>query len=365
MTRIVLSIAVLVALLTGCGGSPTATTGDNEATDNSATQVYDQMNSSSGQERDDALVKMAKEEGELSLYTSNVSLKSFVDAFTAKYSIPVKVYQATSESILQRVTQESKANHQGADIVETNGTELTVLGRDGALYPYRSALRDKVRPEGQLDDWTATRFNMFVVAWNTAKVHDGQQPTSIEALADPSWKGRVSLEVADTDWYATLYEYFLDQGRPQADVDKLFSDVAANAKVVNGHTTQVQLLGAGQFDVAASAYSHNVETAADDGAPITWHPSSGKPVQPVVLRPNGAGLVANAAHPAAAVLFMDFLLSQQGQQIIADSHQLGSVLTDHDPLEGVETVTVDVPRYLDQAKEWNDRYTQLVQGASN
>lgn len=363
MKRLVLSILTVASLLVACGGSPTAT-GGNPQENHQATQVYDRLNSLAGTERDDTLVKEAKEEGELSLYTSNVSLQSFVDAFTAKYGIPVKVYQATSESILQRVTQETKANHQGADIVETNGTELTVLSRASALYPYRSALRNKVRPEGQLDDWTATRFNMFVVAWNTDKVQQGQQPASIEALADPMWKGRVSLEVADSDWYAAMTKYFLDKGRTQADVDKLFAALASNAKVVNGHTTQVQLLGAGQYDVAASAYSHNVDTAADDGAPITWRPQSGTPVQPVVLRPNGAGLVANAAHPAAAVLFMDFLLSPQGQQIIADSHQLGSVVTDRDPLAGVETVSVDVSAYLDQAKQWNDRYTRLVQGAS-
>jgi iron(III) transport system substrate-binding protein len=313
MMRIVLAILALTALLAGCGSSPTATGGQQQQ-NNPAAQVYGQMNSLTGTQRDDALVKAAKDEGELSLYTSNVSLQSFVDAFTAKYGIPVKVYQATSESILQRLTQESKANHQGADVVETNGTELTILGRGGALYPYRSGLRDRVRPEGQLDNWTATRFNMFVVAWNTDKIPDGQQPASIEALTDPRWKGRVSLEVGDTDWYATMYQYYLDKGRSQADVDKLFSALAANAKVVNGHTTQV--------------------------------------------------LVANAAHPAAAVLFMDFLLSPQGQQIVADSHQLGSVPTDHDPLQGVETVTVDVPTYLDQAKDWNDRYTRLVQGAS-
>jgi iron(III) transport system substrate-binding protein len=363
MKRTIIGVVALAALLAGCGGSPTATGGQQEQNSH-AQQVYDQLNSLTGTQRDDTVVKMAKDEGQLSLYTSNVSLQSFVDAFTAKYGIPVKVYQATSESILQRVTQETKADHQGADIVETNGTELTVLSRDHALYPYRSSLRDKVRPEGRLDDWTATRFNMFVVAWNTDKVHDGEQPASIRALADPAWKGRVSLEVGDSDWYATMYQYYRDKGMAQADVDKLFSALASNAKVVNGHTTQVQLLGAGQFDVAASAYSHNVETAADAGAPITWRPQSGQPVEPIVLRPNGAGLVANAAHPAAAALFMDFLLSPQGQRIIADSHQLGSVVTDHDPLAGVETVTVDVSTYLDHAKEWNDRYTRLVQGAS-
>ena len=93
---------------------------------------------------------------------------------------------------------------------------------------------------------------MFVVAWNTDKVHDGQQPATIDALADPS-KGRASLEVGDTDWYATMYQYYLGKDRSHADVDKLFSALAANSKVVNGHTTHVQLLGAGQYDVAASA----------------------------------------------------------------------------------------------------------------
>ena len=199
MLRIVLAILAVTALLAGCGSSPTATGGQQQAQNNSATQVYDEMNSLKGKQRDDALVKAAKDEGELSLYTSNVSLQSFVDAFTAKYGIPVKVYQATSESILQRMTQETKANHKGADIVETNGTELTILGRVGALYPYRSELREKVRPEGQLDKWTATRFNMFVVAWNTNKIPDEQRPASVEALADPRWKGRVSLEVGDID----------------------------------------------------------------------------------------------------------------------------------------------------------------------
>src|SRR5689334_8052192 len=155
-----------VVLLAGCGGSPTAPIADSAHT-SEATEIYERMNSLSGPEREEALVAAAKEEGEVSLYTSNVALQKFVDAFTAKYGIPVKVYQATPESILQRITQEMQANHQGADIVEISGTELTVLGREGALHPYRSALRDDVRPDGQFDDWTATRFNLFVVGWNT------------------------------------------------------------------------------------------------------------------------------------------------------------------------------------------------------
>ena len=363
MMRKLLCLFAATALLAGCGGSPTASSGDSAQSD-SAAELYEQMNGLSGAQREEALIAAAEEEGELSLYTSNVSLQSFVDAFTAKYGIPVKVYQATSESILQRITSEMQANHQGADIVETNGTELTVLSREGALHPYRSTLRDQVRPDGQFDDWTATRFNMFVVAWNKNMVSADQLPTSVEQLTDPVWRGQVSLEVGDSDWYATLYDYYLDSGMTEAQIDTMFDALAANSKLVQGHTTQVQLLGAGQFSLAVSAYAHNVDTAADDGAPITWLPDSGTPVEPIVLRPNGAGLVATAAHPAAATLFMDFLLSDQGQQIIADSHQLGSVMTDHDPLEGMETITVDVPAFLDQAGEWNDRYNRMVQSAS-
>jgi iron(III) transport system substrate-binding protein len=358
---LIVPVAILSVVLTACGsGSPAPAGGDAKKVDSHAKEVFDQFNGLSGQERTDKLVKAAEEEGELSIYTSNQDIQDIVDAFSDKYDIDVNVYRGNSESVLQRVLQESKAGFAGVDLVETNSGELNILGKEGLFYPYDGELRDAVRPEGQKEWWTADRFNAFVVGWNTDDVKPEAAPKSLEDFADPSWKGRVSMEVGDVDWFSAMYKYYLEQGKTEAQVDEMFNAIAANSKIVKGHTVQGELLSAGQFSAGASLYSHTLDKGADKGQPVTWRPEGGTPVQPVVIRPNGAGLVATAKHPAAAVLFMDFLLSD-GQQNIADAFRIGSVPNEDDPLAGLTIVEVDEDEMLNNAKVWDEKYAALVQ----
>lgn len=359
---LIVPVAVLSAVLSACG-SPTAAGSDNGATkvDSHAKEVFDRYNDLSGQERTDALVAEAEEEGELSVYTSNTDLDSIVDAFTDKYDIDVNVYRGNSESVLQRVLQESKAGFAGVDLVETNSGELNILGEEGLFYPYESEYRDAVRPEGQKEHWTADRFNVFVVAHNTDMVKASELPTSIEGFAAPKWKGKISMELGDFDWFSAMFNYFVEQGKTEAEVTEMFKAIAANAKVVKGHTVQAELLSAGEFAVGISMYSHSVQEGTEDGRPITWQPKGAAPVQPLVLRPNGAGLMGNAQHPAAALLFMDFLLTD-GQKNIADEFRVGSVPTADDPLAGLETIEVDEEEMLNNAEKWEDLYAEILRG---
>jgi iron(III) transport system substrate-binding protein len=256
--------------------------------------------------------------------------------------------------------QEQQAGFLGNDLVDTNAGELNVMNSKGMLAPYESALRDKVRPEGQADGWTATRLNVFVVGWNTDRVKPGDEPKTFEDLADPKWKGQVSMEVGDVDWFAGMYNYYVKKGKSDAEIRELFSRIAANSKVAKGHTTQGELLSAGQFAITVSSYSHTVDKAADKGAPVTWHPASGPPVQPIVVRPNGIGLMKTAQHPAAAMLFMDWALTE-GQKAIAEAFRIGAIPTEHDPLAGLEVVATPEKELLDNPKKWDDLYADIVQ----
>jgi iron(III) transport system substrate-binding protein len=260
--------------------------------------------------------------------------------------------------VLQRVLQESSARYQGADLIETNAGELNALQQQQLLYPYDGVLRDKVRPEGRKDGWTADRFNAFVVGWNTNKVPPGTEPKSLEDLTGPQWKGRVGLELGDVDWYAAMHDYYIKRGMSEADVASLFHSLAANAKIAKGHTVMGELLAAGQFDTAVSIYSHTVDNAAAKGAPVTWK-SAGKPIEPVVLRPNGAGLMKSAKHPATAMLFMDFLLTD-GQAVIAGANRIGAIPTADDPLSGIATTSPPEQDLLDNAKQWSDAYKRVT-----
>ncbi len=360
---LMVSVVALSAALAACGSPVAGGTDDAAASkvDDHAKEVFDDYNSMSGQERTDALVAAAEEEGEVSVYTSNTDLDAIVDAFSDKYDVDVNVYRGNSESVLQRVLGESRAGFSGVDLVETNSGEMNIISQEGLFYPYESELRDAVRPEGQEEGWTADRFNAFVVAYNTDLVKPDEMPATIEDFADPKWKGRISMELGDVDWFAAAFNYFVEQGKTEAEVTDMFKAIAANAKVVKGHTVQAELLSAGEFGAGISMYSHSVQEGTEEGRPITWEPDGVAPVQPIVIRPNGAGLIGTAEHPAAAVLFMDFLLSD-GQKNIADEYRIGSVPTDKDPLAGLETIEVDEDEMLDNVKKWDDLYAEILQG---
>ena len=357
LSRITVAVGLTLALVS-CGGSPTASNTNPGAAD--ATSKFQQYDGLKGQERRDRLVQDAKAEGELSLYTSMTAdvAEAVTKAFTEQTGVKVNLYRAASETVLQRLLQEGSANHAGADVVETNDREMGAIGTEGLAAPYTGERRDLVGDEGRFDDWTATRYNLFTPSWNTTKVGAGEQPKSWEDLADPKWNGQLAMELSDYDWYMTLYGYWQQQGKSDSEIDRLFGEMANGAKVVKGHTVMGELLSAGQFSVAASNYSYLVQRAADKGAPVSYQPF----VQPVIARPQGAALMKTAPHPAAALLFVDWLLTE-GQQVIVDLSLTPSIEPEglKDPLEGLEVIPVDVDKLLNESKQWSDRYSALLE----
>lgn len=356
LSRLAAAIGLSLALAS-CGGSPTAT--NSGSGPGEASSKFERYESLTGQERRDTLLKDAKSEGEVSLYTSMTSevAGAVTKAFTEQTGVKVNLYRAASETVLQRILQEASANHAGADVVETDALEMASLAKEQLVAPYKGERRDLVAKEGQFESWTADRYNLFAPSWNTTKVPAGAQPTSWESLADPKWDGALAMELNDYDWYLTLYEYWQKQGKSTSEIDKLFSDMANGAKVVKGHTVMGEMLSAGQYSVAASNYTYIVQKAINKGAPVMYEPM----VQPVIARAQGAAPLKSAPHPAAALLFQDWLLTE-GQKVFVDQGLTPSIEPEglKDPLEGIEVIPVDVNQLLDKQKEWSTRYDQLL-----
>ncbi len=358
-------VTALAALaLTACGGSPTAgpppaPAGAAAATPGKAEAVYSELSGLTGKQRRDELVKRAEEEGELAIYTSMTSevVDAVVEKFEESFDLDVSLYRAGSETVLQRILQEQKAGFAGNDVVETNATEMFALQKEGRLAEYKGARRDMVSAAGKFPGWTATRFNLFAPSWNTKLVEGIGVPKRWEDLADPKYDGKLSMEVADYDWYLSLYGYWQKQGKSEAEIDKLFADMAQGAKIVKGHTVQGELLSAGQFAVVASNYTYLVEKVKQKGAPVEYTPL----VEPVIARPNGVGLMKSAAHPAAAMLFSDWLL-EEGQEVLVEQGLTPSIASGDDPLKGVEVIPVDVEKLLNEDEKWSKKYEAVVRG---
>jgi iron(III) transport system substrate-binding protein len=344
----------VVAALAGCGGS-----GDSEREKGKEAfeKVFDQTEGLKGEQREAKLLKLAQGEGaKVTWYTSltDDTEAAIADAFEDEYDIEVSVYRSTSETVAQRVSDEADADFRGTDVVETGGDEMAQLDQDDVFVPYDPAGAQNLAP-GSRPDWAVSRFNRFVVAWNTDLVRADEIPSSFEGLAEPRWKGKLAIEAGDPDWYRTLRDYLIEQeGKSEDEADRIFEGIARNSSVVTAHALVNQLLGAGEFAVAVSNYLHQTRDLIDDGAPVAYKPF----VEPVVSRPQGVGLLQTSEHPAAAVLFEDWLTSD-GQEVLAD-HNVSPARKDLVEEIGVKEALVNVDSFVEESDEWNDRYEELL-----
>lgn len=361
LARTALAAAVLATA--ACGGAPTAQppAGSGAAADQGKYAVYGPL---TGDERRTRLVTDAEAEGGLTLYTSNNDIDDLVQGFEKAYpKVKVTVFRANSETVLQRVLQETGARRTGNDVVDTNDFELTVLNKQGQLTTYDGPAKEGLRPETVREGWTVERYNAFVVSWNTKLVPPGSEPRTLQDLTDPAWKGKLSMEVGDWDWYLALHTYLTREKKmTSAQADELFAGLARNSKVAKGHTVQGELLAAGQFSVAMSAYQHTADKSAKKGAPVTWRP----PIEPVILRPNGVGLMKDARHPASALLWVEWALSD-GQELIANSQRIPTATSAPgftDPIPA-GTVVYQLPKDVlaQDNREWSEKYDRLLRGA--
>ena len=308
-----------------------------------------------GADRLQKLVEGAKQEGQLSLYTSaqSTDLGPVVEAFEKKYGITASVWRAGSEAVLNRAIQESRAGRFTVDIVETNGPELESMHREQLLQlvksPYHADLiAPAIRPHGE---WVGTRLNVFVQAYNTKLVKKEELPKTWEDLANPRWKGRLGIEQEDSDWLAGIYGE-IGEERAQAVFKEI---VAANGMSVRkGHTLLTQLVVSGEVPLALTVYNYKAEQLRAEGAPIDWFT-----IGNAIARPNGVGVSRTAPHPHAAVLFYEFELSEEGQQIIADREFVPTSKKIDTPLNKVPMTFVDARVSIDEYDKWKNLYTEL------
>lgn len=73
-------------------------------------------------------------------------------------------------------------------------------------------------------------------------------------------------------------------------------------------------------------------------------------------------VLKDAQHPAAATLFKDYALSDEGQEIIVGEVLIGAREGGEDPLAGLEVIPLPEKELVTEGKEWEERYDKLLRG---
>jgi iron(III) transport system substrate-binding protein len=325
--------ALLVALLV-IGGAP------------ARAQTLEELANYSGPDRTQRLVAGAKREGTVTLYSSATlaDQSAILAAFQAKYGVKVAQWRGSSEDIRNRALTERAGGRFDADVAETAGPDMEAMVREQLLQAVTTPAAAALIPQARMPHggWIATRLSVFVGAYNTDIIKPADVPKAYEDLRDRKWKGKLGIETDDANWFLSVVGFM---GEPKG--LRLFHDiVAANGiSIRKGHTLLANFVGSGEVPLALTAYSYRVEQMKNvEGAPVEL-----LYLPPVVALPTGAGVFKKAPHPYAALLLLDFYLTD-AQKILANRE---AVVTDPrvKPLPK-DLIFVDLPKFLDEGEKW-------------
>lgn len=263
------------------------------------------------------LIDGAKKESSLMWYTSTSieDAKRFFDPFNKKYPfIKTEFFNAGSARLFNRIVNEGRVGKVLFDVVAVRGLETHQLVKAGFLQPYVSP-ESAVYPPGFKNPkgfWVDYFDAYNVIGYNTKLVSKDQAPKSWEDLLDPKWKANIALEEEMYSWYGAMTQKW---GREKA--QKFMKALARqDIQLRSGHTLIAQLMVAGEFSVAM-VLAHRIEKMKEQGAPVEWVTT----LDPITVSLHPIGIAAKAPHPNAAKLFIDFLLSREGQQIVLASER--------------------------------------------
>lgn len=362
--------AAFALTVTACGGGGSGdggTTGQGSGDEDAGTAAatFDGFNAMSGTERTEALIAAAEEEGSLVYYTASSGMEPVIEAFEDTYDINVDLYSGQSDTVLQRILQEYDAGFYGADLLDD--AEAFSLVNLGMTYEYiNPELTDPIPGYTVEGHVSPTRLSVYTQGWNTDLISEDEIPETLDGFTDPKFDGRLSLDPRDWIWYSGVMDYYTQvEGWTEDEVDEMIATLASYSSYNAGHTVQAQLLLAGEYPVSLSVYTQSVDRITEESpdAPVTWRTSDGRFVKPLVFQPQGAVLLKNAPHPAAAMLFMDFLLTEGQVLLSTEDRTPTAVPQPGGPLEGIpaeDLHQVDPLKFTDGREEWTSRFDELL-----
>ncbi|MBI2989535.1 MAG: extracellular solute-binding protein [Deltaproteobacteria bacterium] len=279
----------------------------------------------------DEIVEMAKKEGKVRALASHepVSIKNLVAAFRKKYPfLDAHVEEVTGADAAQRLLLELKAGHP-------TGWDATFVPQDfyREYLPYMKKFdilgmveQRVLRIPPQIID--PVHRNMVIVANNTAVLAYNKKMISVEKIPD-AWEGFLKPEFKGRKFATDIRPLYVGTGLvPAWGLEKTLDfarKLATQEPVwVRGSTRGMLAMIAGQYPifVAPTIGAFERALARDPTKSVAY-----KVVEPVPISSKPDGILATAANPYSALLWMEFQASSEAQKIIDEEHQGSAIIT--------------------------------------
>ena len=299
--------------LTACGGQATS---ESSSTASESTAPSSSAAASSATTAESS--SEATGSGKVTVYMPSPAglADKLAAAFTEQTGIEVEQFQGTTGEILARLETE-QANPVADVVILASWSDGLSMKADDQIISYTPANADKIQ-EGWIDEdsmlfgysasavgviYNTTIYPELDADW--ADLADSQYADDI-AIPDPEKSG------ACKDFLAGLVTG-MDNGQDiiQSWADNGLTVPGANAAALEAVTT-------GEKGILIAGVDYNAYSSIEDGEPINiYYPASG-----TVINPRPAMIMKTAPDMDNAKAFVDFLFSDEAQQLVADAYLL-------------------------------------------
>jgi ABC-type Fe3+ transport system substrate-binding protein len=177
-------------------------------------------------------------------------------------------------------------------------------------------------------------MSYFSIAYNTKSVPAEKAPKTYEDLLDPQWKGKMAWPV-DAASAAALFITNLRLAWGEDKAASYFKQLSAQDIINFGSGNARALVDrviAGEYPIALAIFAHHPLISAGKGAPV-----AARLLSPVASAAGTLAVPKGVKHPYSAMLLIDFILSKEGQQILAEAEYL-PVRLDVEPIPQIASI---------------------------
>lgn len=320
MKRLLLFVALALVALVACTPAvtpPPAPVAPPPASTAAAPAPASNLTPPTSQDDWAKVMAEAKKEGRVTPYTFFMvgdAGKTVADAFEKKYGIKVEYVTGVGSVLMERIRTEAAAGKYVADTVDTAISIVASIKNAGLTQPWGAlpALAEKgvwladpvADPERHIVTGGVGIMTTFV---NTQLVKPAEEPKSYKELLAPQWKGKMVVASPVT---APNLMYLLVTGV----YDEAYLRSLAQQSLKAGPTIRdaETILVRGEAALMVPEADSVMSTFVAQGASV----------KPLDMAEGVTGftslslaLVKNAPHPNAARLFVNWLLSAEGQQV--------------------------------------------------
>lgn len=279
--------------------------------------LWADLNKMPAKQREAALIEGAKKEGTVVHYTSTQTelVEALEKAFKAKYSfLSAEFTRTTTPAEIDKLLNESRAGRQLADVIFLPSYAMYTMIKEGILGKYNSPERAPY-PAGVKSDYTtAFMVEPEIVGYNKNLMKPETVPKTPDDLANPALKKRLGRTNSAAQWVSAIFKI-----KGEEEGRKFIQSLTSQEiRLYSSNTALATAISSGEISAGFDLHLGSLDPFIKKGAPVAFQLPS-----PPLLYTADVAVARKAPHPYAAALLIDFLLSKDGQSVMAKQNWNG------------------------------------------